>query len=161
MGETSLTAFERIEVQMRYVVPLLRGLQQELGEAAVSDALRAVLDRRVAAARARAKPKVAIAPIAEPLADGFLSFAEGEVLDYELIATDRDELAIDVSDCGYARLMNELDATDLGHLLLCSEDEVLAAVAGVELVRTGTRMQGASRCDFRFRPAAYAQGETA
>ena len=62
---------------------------------------------------------------------------------------------IDVSGCKYAKLFHELGEPDLGFLLICSQDYPLfeGFSPEVELTRTQTIMQGASHCDFRFRPS--------
>lgn len=152
MTERDLTMYERLEIAMRYVVPLLRDLQAEMGDDVVLAALRARLDRRIEAAAAEASPATDLGDRHDRMVDGFAMYGAGDVLDYDVIASDAERVDVDVRSCGYARLMAELDATDLGHLLICSEDEVGAARGGVELVRTQTRMQGGSHCDFRFRP---------
>ncbi len=161
MTERDLSMYERLEIAMRYAVPLLRDLQAELGEDVVLDALRARLERRIEAAAAEASPPPDLADHHDRMVSGFAMFAVGDVLDYEVIASDAQRVDVDVHACGYARLMAELDATDLGHLLICSEDDVGAARSGMELVRTQTRMQGGSHCDFRFRPkSARARSNT-
>ncbi len=152
MSERDLTAYERMEIAMRYVVPLLRDLQAELGDDAVLDALRARLERRIDAAAAKAAPPEDLADRHDRMVADFAMYGAGDVLDYVVIASDAERVDVDVRSCGYARLMAELDATELGHLLICSEDEIVAARGGVELVRTQTRMQGGSHRDFRFRP---------
>ena len=81
----------------------------------------------------------------------FAAYGEGGILTYETRRTDDGAFAVDVTDCGYAKLMDELGARDLGDLLLCAEDEVAVARAGTVLERTQTRMRGASHCDFCFR----------
>ena len=151
MTRRPLTAFETTEIQMRRVVPLLRDLQAVLGEEVVLDALRKRLHDRVAAARANARTDVPFAKRAKRIAEDFARFAEGDVLEYETRRGDDGTLAIDVTRCRFAELMAELDARDLGALLLCSEDEIAVAGAGTRLERTQTRMQCASHCDFRFR----------
>ena len=154
MSESPLTAFERIEIQMRYVVPLLRDLQAELGEDVILDALRARLARRVEQAGQGVEARDDLTDQADGLDAGFAMFAKGDVLDYEVIARDGGHYDADVHACGYARLMAELEATDIGSLLICGEDDVWAASVGVHLTRTQTRMQGGTHCDFRFRPQA-------
>ena len=155
MPSADLTAYERISIQMELVVPLLRGLQEELGSEAVLDALQRRLDKRIAAAEKRAHTDLPAEQRLQATAEGFEYFGAGDILEYETVPSGADELSIDVTACGYARLMESLDATDLGHLLICREDHVLVAASGVELRRTRTCMQDDSHCDFRFRAADH------
>ena len=153
--EPQLTPFQRLKIQMEAIVPVVRALQAELGDEAVMDALRARHAHRVEAAAAQAEANgTHDTPVEVRISGARTSmeiFAEGGVLDYEVVTDEPDALDIDVSSCAYADLMNELGATDLGFLMLCSEDDVMVARAGTRLERTQTRMQGASHCDFRFR----------
>jgi predicted ArsR family transcriptional regulator len=151
MTASELTAYERVEIQMSMVVPLLRDLQAILGEDVVLDALAERHRRRVDAARSRARRDVPFEKRIRRIERDFASFAEGDTLEYASLRTSDGGLAIDVSACRFAELMAGLDARDLGSLLLCGEDEAVVAGAGTCLKRSQTRMQGASHCDFRFR----------
>ena len=151
MAEPELTPYERIKVQMEYVVPLLRDLQDELGEDAVLRALEARLEKRIAKAEQHARTDVSPERRLAGAEESFVHFGAGDVLEFEVVETAGvDRLGVDVTACGYARLMASMQATDLGHLLICSEDHVLVAAAGTTLERTQTCMQGGSHCDFRF-----------
>lgn len=150
-SEPSLTAYERMAIQMEYAVPLLRDLQDILGDRVVLDALAERLRRRTEAAAREARPR----RVGETrVVLGFEHFAEGGALDYETLVDGPDAVDIDVRGCAYATLMQELEAADLGDLLICGEDHVAVARAGTRLARTETRMLGADRCDFRFRSGA-------
>jgi hypothetical protein len=71
-------------------------------------------------------------------------------LKYDILATDKDRLEFDVKNCQYAKMMQELDAMDLGYLLICQGDFAAAYASGMELTRSQTRMQGFDFCDFRY-----------
>ena len=150
MAKPDLTAFETTEIQMRMVVPLLRDLQAILGEDVVIGALEERVRLQIAAAREHARRDVPFEKRTKAIAREFARFGAGDVLEYASGRRPDGGLAIDVSACRYAELMEELDARDLGSLLLCAPDEAAAAAAGTRLERTQTRMQGASHCDFRF-----------
>lgn len=151
MAADDLTPYERARIQMEYAVPLLRDLQTLLGHEAVLDALRTRLEQRIERAKAGARTDVPASRRLAAAADGFAHFGAEGALKYEVIASDSpNRIGVDVTSCGYARMMDGLDARDLGHLLLCSEDHVLVAAAGTKLERTMTCMQGHGRCDFRF-----------
>jgi len=152
MNEPELTAFQRTKVQMEFVVPLLRDLQDQLGSDVVLEALRARLQKRIECARENPRSGI---PAARRIANAerdFGAFASGDALEYDVIASDKPtEVGVDVSRCAYAELMTDLDVAEIGHLLLCSEDFVVTARAGTELSRSQTLMQGARHCDFRFK----------
>jgi len=152
MDETHLTPFQRIKVQMELAVPLIRALQDELGAQPVLDALRKLNEGQRNAARA-ACTKLR-APRQDILKRDFDHFQSGNALDYEVVTADDDRVEIHVTRCQYAELMSELGAPELGDLLICSQDYVMADRAGLHLERTQTRMLGGSHCDF-----CYAKGQ--
>ena len=88
---------------------------------------------------------------------GFEMFGGNGLLDYDLIATDGDDMRIDVHRCTHAELMKELGGEEIGAILLCGEDHVMAARAGNRLERPATIMQGASSCGFRYLPGRDAE----
>ncbi len=147
MESPELTPFERVQVQMEAVVPLLRAMEKAFGR----DAVRKVLSERVEQSiqDARADPG-ATGNLAKTAA-AFNAFAKGNALHYEVIASEKGTLNVDVTHCRYADLMAEHDASDLGQLLICDTDYAFSLRAGVELDRSQTRMSGAGHCDFRFR----------
>jgi hypothetical protein len=65
----------------------------------------------------------------------------------------QDSFDIDVRRCRYAEFYNALGEPELGFLLVCSADYLMAEGFGpeIKLTRTQTIMQGASHCDFRYR----------
>ena len=144
---TELTNFERVKIQMEYVVPLIKDLQALLGEDTINDALKR---------RAR-ESEVSIDSGKQPdfsrMTDGAKMFAEGGALDYDIIASGDDHFDMDVKRCQYAEMMDELGGREFGHLLVCNRDFAAAKRIGMTLTRTQTRMEGADYCDFRYRPA--------
>lgn len=148
MNTDDLTVHDRLAIQMAYAVPLLRDLQAILGDDVVLDALAERLRRRTEEAAASARPR----RVGETkVMFAFEQFAAGGALEYETLVDEADAIDVDVQRCAYATLMQDLDAADLGDLLICSEDHVAVARAGTRLTRTETHMLGADRCDFRFR----------
>ncbi len=81
-------------------------------------------------------------------------YAHGGALDYEIIASDSDRFDVNITRCDYTRMMEDLGARDIGHLLICNLDYAVAARAGMDLTRSQTQMQGAAFCDFRYRRRA-------
>ena len=160
-----LSYHDRLRIQMEFAVPLLRDLQAILGEEVVVDALRERLRRKTEAAEVNA-PDEAL-PMADylgPIERSFELFGAPSsehrssndggdpqaTLAWEVLASDKDEIAIDVTHCAHAELMQSLDAAELGDLLVCGEDFPMVASTGNHLQRTSTRMLGGDRCRFRF-----------
>jgi predicted ArsR family transcriptional regulator len=56
-----------------------------------------------------------------------------------------------VTRCRYAQFMDDMDAKDLGPLLICELDHAMADALGMTLEREQTIMTGETRCTFRFR----------
>lgn len=146
MSETPLTNLERMRIQMEYAVPLVRDLQRLLGEDVVNEAL---ARRSELAAQELAAPGTK-ADFSRMEA-GTAHFAAGDALQYEIVESDDDRFDLNVTACGYATMMEDLGARDIGHLLICNQDFPAAARLGMDLERSQTRMQGASHCDFRYR----------
>ena len=82
---------------------------------------------------------------------GMELYARGGALDYDVIASESDRFDVNITRCDYMRMMEDLGARDIGHLLVCNLDYPMAARTGMDLTRTQTQMQGASFCDFRYR----------
>jgi len=63
-----------------------------------------------------------------------------------------DECTCTVTECIYAKVFNELRATDIGYLRFCEHDfETAKAIhSKVQLKRTKTLMQGNDCCDFVY-----------
>jgi len=147
--QVDLSTSDRLKVQMEYAIPLLKDLGDILGEEVVLDALRQRLAARVASAKAAGRgPR---SPDGPAIIAGFKDFGE-HTLAYEVIASDADQVRVDVHECGYARLARELDGAEIGSILMCGEDFASTAYAGTELSRTQTRMLGGACCNFVFKP---------
>jgi hypothetical protein len=151
MVKNDLTAFERMEVQMEFVVPLLRDLQEILGEDVVNQALEQRTQLNVERARMKARPPRPVGESSDRLSAGFAMYAAGEALDVQKVVDTDDEVGFDVARCSYAEMMERMGATDLGFLMICAGDYPDAARGAMQLDRSQTKMQGASHCDFRFR----------
>jgi hypothetical protein len=75
------------------------------------------------------------------------------IRNYEVKAQSQDAFDLDVTGCRYAEFFKALGEPELGFLLVCSADYLMAEGFGpeIKLTRTQTIMQGASHCDFRYR----------
>ena len=149
MDESTITQFERIKIRMESIVPLIRDFENAFGKDAVHEVLEARVQRGIEQAQNNEAYKDR-KPDFEKARKGIEFFSAGGALQYEVIACDKDTLQFDVTDCQYAKMMEEMNATDLGHLLVCQGDFAGAYRSGMELTRTQTRTQGHPHCDFRY-----------
>ena len=149
----SISVLEQAKIQAQVLVPLVKALQAELGEARANALVRKSLRdiyRRYGEEFWKAKNET---NLGKAIASAFATYARDDALDYRVRAQSEDAFAIDVTGCRYAEFYKELGAPELGFLLVCSADFDTAEGFGgdVKLTRTQTIMQGASHCDFRYR----------
>jgi hypothetical protein len=148
----SLPIIEQAKIQAQALVPLVRALQLEMGEQRANALVRQALGdmyRRYGEEIWRTKGE---ANIGKAMASAFATFARGDALDYQVREQSQDVFAIDVTGCRYAEFYKELGEPELGFLLVCSADFLMAEGFGpdITLTRTQTLMQGASHCNFRY-----------
>ena len=146
---------EQIKIQAHVLVPLVKALQEELGEeranAIVRNAL-ADLYRKYGENWWRSQ---GARNFEEKMASTFeMLYAAGDALKYEVVKKAPDAFEVNVTECRYAKFYNKIGASELGFLLTCSADSNFFHAEGfgadVQLTRTQTIMQGASHCDFRY-----------
>jgi predicted ArsR family transcriptional regulator len=149
----SVSILQQAKIQAQVLVPLLKAMQAELGEeqanAIVRKALRD-LYRRYGEEFWRAKNEE---NLGKAMTSAFATFARDDALDFEVKEQSQDAFDIDVRRCRYAEFYNAMGEPELGFLLVCSADFLMAEGFGpeIELTRTQTIMQGASHCDFRYK----------
>jgi L-2-amino-thiazoline-4-carboxylic acid hydrolase len=149
----SVDVLEQAKIQAQVLVPLIKALQAELGEARANALVRKALGdvyRRYGEEFWRAKQEKNLGTI---MASAFATFARGDALDYSVREQSHDTFDIDITGCRYAQFYKELGEPDLGFLLVCSADFTMAQGfdPDIKLTRTQTIMQGASHCDFRYK----------
>jgi len=153
----SISVIEQARIQAQVLVPLVKALQAELGEARANAIVRGALRdlyRGYGEAFWRAKKEQNNEPdLGKAVASAFATYARDDALDYTVIEQSEDAFAFDVTRCRYAEFYKELGEPELGFLLVCSADFDTAAGFGgdIELTRSQTIMQGAPHCDFRYR----------
>jgi hypothetical protein len=143
---------EQAKIQARVLVPLVKALRAELGEERANALVRkALADQYRKIGRAWWQRLGPGGP--EGKMDAvWASFSSGEALEYKVLRRNPQAYEVDVTDCKYARFYKQLGEPELGFLLVCSQDFSLTDGFGsMRLERTQTIMQGASRCDFRYR----------
>ena len=149
----TVSVLEQAKIQAQLLIPLIKALQAELGEARANALVRRALGdvfRRYGEEFWRAKNEP---NLGKAIASAFRTYARDDALDYRVNEQSPDAFEIDVTRCSYAEFYKELGEPELGFLLVCSADFTTAEGFGgeVELTRTQTIMQGASHCDFRYR----------
>jgi hypothetical protein len=152
----SPSVIEQAKIQAQVLVPLVKALQAELGEARANALVRKTLGdlyRRLGEEFWRAKNE---ANLAAAVSSAFKTYARDDALAYDVIEQDQDVFALDVKRCAYAEFYKALGEPELGFLLICTVDFAIAQGFGpdIRLTRTQTIMQGADHCDFRYRRLA-------
>jgi hypothetical protein len=145
----TVSVIEQAKIQAQVLVPLVKAMQDELGEEKANRLVRNALGdlyRRFGEEFWRSKNEP---DLAKSVASAFKTCA----LDYRVDEQSQDAFALDVTRCRYAEFYKELGAPELGFLLVCTADFAVAEGFGpdVRLTRTQTIMQGATHCDFRYR----------
>jgi hypothetical protein len=146
-----LTDFERTRIEVEVLIPVIRAFEKELG---VNRAHEIVARARAETTKAEVEKALKGKHLTRmPFTEKGMveTAAAGGALEYEILREDEEAFDFNVTRCGYKEMMQELDALDLGPLLLCDGDFPAAEAWGLALQRTRTCMQGASQCDFRYR----------
>ena len=148
-----VSVIQQAKIQAEVLVPLVKAMQAELGEARANALVRKALGdtyRRYGEAFWRAKNEK---NVGTAVASAFATYARDDALNYTIIEQSKDAFVFDVTRCRYAEFYRELGEPELGFLLVCSADFDTAQGFGadIKLTRTQTIMQGASHCDFRYR----------
>lgn len=143
---------EATKIQAQVLVPLVKALRAELGEARADAIVRRALGDLYRTFGERWWQAQQGNDAGAKLASSFETFAAGDALDYEIVKQTPDAFEVNVTGCRYARFYQAMGAPELGFLLVCSADFPMTEGFGgaVELTRTQTVMQGAPHCDFRY-----------
>ena len=149
-----ISLIERAKIQAEVLVPVLKAFRAELGEERANRiAWQALAQWRRETARAiaaelpgspREKWQAAM-EASRPII--------GDSVDFDVLKQSEDAFDFNITGCRFAEFFRQLGEPELGFALLCSFDDAMAEEIGtgeVELKRTGTIMQGAQHCDFRY-----------
>lgn len=145
---------ERAKVQAEVLVPVLRAFREALGaERANRIAWQALAEwRRQVTHEMHAGFTGAPVERWEAGVQAAMP-AIGDAVDVQLLGITPEKMEFDITGCRFAEFFRALGEPELGFALLCSMDDTQAEEVGqgqVRLTRTGTIMQGGSRCDFRY-----------
>ena len=146
MSDKKLTRFEYIKIQMEAMVPYARFLQKEFGKKQARQLVEKYLEERISRAGTKNHSSVDLSEYCRYLD----VFCKENRLEYNLVHQDDERLEFDITKCPFVEMMKDLNAQDLGCLLICSYDFIKAAEDGLVLKRTKTCMEGNDCCDFRY-----------
>ena len=142
----------RREIQAPLANVLLKAFAREVGRDKALAAATAAIQEDAAAAGERLAARMGGNGLREMVRVVQEVWAQGGALDIDFQERSDTELHFEVTRCRYAELYERLGMRDLGYCLSCSRDP--AFVRGfnsrMSLQRTGTIMEGADSCDFRF-----------
>ena len=151
---TAISLLDEVKIQARVLIPVLRALRTELGEAtanrlvrtALRDWSRQLVDELDSRLPGRPRDKWETARNA-------LHPRIGDDIDIEMLRQEPDAIEFNVTGCRYADFFRQLNEPELGAILLCETDFHRAELGSpeVELHRSQTIMEGARTCDFRYR----------
>ena len=152
----STSVIAQAKIQAQVLVPLVKTLQAELGEARANALVRKALGdlyRGFGEQFWKAKNQDENdADLGKAVSSAFRTYARDDALAYDVIEQSHDAFAFDVKRCAYAEFYKAMGEPELGFLLVCTADFATAEGFGsdVTLTRTQTIMQGAPHCDFRY-----------
>src|SRR5262249_23403022 len=156
-----ITHLQRRKIEGRVLIPFIRACRERFGEAATRELVPATVksigrEEGGQWARRFGGGLAALERVAKDV------WAAGGAMDIDMIQRTDDRLEFNVTRCGYAAFYQELGLADIGALVHCARDYAMAAGfdSDVELVRTGTIMEGKPCCDFRYRSRSRRPDET-
>ena len=152
--DSRISYLERVKVQSEVLVPILKHLRVELGEARANELIYEALrdwSREVfkeVGSKKRGSAKEKWRQLSDDL-EGLI----GEDVEFEIIGENSEVWDFDVTGCRYAQFFQDLGEPELGSILSCEVDDHIAAVGNpeVKLSREKTIMKGAKLCNFRYR----------
>jgi hypothetical protein len=142
----------RREIEARILAPVVEALGRRFGRDEVIAIVRDVvvgIAREQGRAMAEGSGDRSLAGYAATLEP----WTRDGALEMEVREQTGERLSFDVTRCRYAEMYRALGIPELGAVLSCNRDAALIEGfnPAVTLTRTGTIMQGAACCDFRYR----------
>ncbi len=148
-----LPLLERRRLEAGVLIPLIRALQAEFGEEKVNAVVGRTI-REIARGQGEAeRQRAGLATLTDVARRAGASvFADGSLV-VDVIESDEERFAFNVTRCKFMEMYEAMGARDLGYLLSCGRDFAFfeGLAPEVHFERTQTRMQGADFCDFRYR----------
>jgi hypothetical protein len=153
MSANEMSILERRRIEGEIIKPVHRVLVQRLGkEEADSIIGEAVAQAALESGQAQAE-KTCGGGNLETFKEILPMWSKGGALETVMLDTSPGRLDYDVTRCRYAEMYREMGLADIGFLLSCGRDAafIKGFAPEVEMTRTATIMNGAQRCDFRYK----------
>src|SRR5262249_48934286 len=152
--DPNLSLLDKTRIQAQVLVPVLQALRRDIGKAPADAIVRRALrdwSKQLFAdisSGIEGSPRRKWAAMHSALAET----TERDVT-VELRRHDQEALEFDVTHCRFAEFFRALGEPELGALLICETDFDIASAGGaaVDFTRDQTLMQGAPRCNFRYK----------
>lgn len=143
---------KRREIEARILAPLIAAFAEEFGRERVLDTVKRVISR-IARDQGKALADRVGGNTLAHLVQGQANWLKGDSLTIEVRHLDETAYDYDVTRCRYAEMYQALGIPELGAILSCGRDFALGDGFNPDLTltRTQTIMEGAPRCDFRYR----------
>src|SRR5512144_2945358 len=113
---------EQVKIQAQVLVPLVKGLQAELGEERANAIVRNALGDLYRKYGEKWWRDQGARNLGEKVASAFEMFAAGDALEYKVLQKTPDTLEVNVTECRYAAFYKKIGAPELGFLLTCNGD---------------------------------------
>jgi hypothetical protein len=146
------TALEIYKAQAQVLVPVVRELKAQIGEAKTHQIIRKALGEHFRNFGKVAFPTMKGENFGEKVHSLMDMFATEGALDWNINQKSDKELNFTVTGCRYAEFYKELGAPELGFMLVCGQDYPFTEGMDERAVleRPTTIMQGNGRCEFRW-----------
>ena len=153
---------KRREIEARILAPLIAAFAEEFGRERVLDTVKRVITR-IARDQGKALAERMGGNTLAHLVQSQANWLKGDSLTVEVRHLDDTAYDYDVTRCRYAEMYQALGIPELGAILSCGRDFALGDGFNQDfkLTRTQTIMEGAPRCDFRYRLQPSARPEEA
>ncbi|MCW1842674.1 L-2-amino-thiazoline-4-carboxylic acid hydrolase [Prosthecomicrobium hirschii] len=148
-----LPIIERRRIEAEILKHVYDVLTESHGAEAARETVGAAVSRSAIAQGAKFRAELGRDPDFADFAAILPNWTANDALTIEVKSATAETLEFDVVRCRYAEMYREMGLGEIGHLLSCNRDGEFCTGynPNMELTRTGTLMQGAKRCDFRYR----------
>ncbi len=143
---------KRREIEARILAPLIEAFAEEFGRERVLGTVKRVITR-IARDQGKALADRMGGNTLAHLVQSQANWLKGDSLTIEVRRRDDTAYEYDVTRCRYAEMYRALGIPELGAILSCGRDYALGDGFNPDLTltRTQTIMEGAPRCEFRYR----------
>lgn len=146
---SKVTIAVRRQIEAEIVIPLIKAFMKEVGrEKALEIAGKAI--EEIAAESGEMLAKMVNGNSLEHFAKTTDVFGRGGALDFQILESSPDRLALNITRCSFAQIVKDHGWNEFGYLLACGRD--FAMIKGfnpkIKLTRTQTLMEGGQFCDF-------------